>query len=105
MGISRSKILARLKAGDTTVKTLIRHPMETGNRTDPRTGLKVPRHFVQEVTCEHNGRPVMTAVWSWAVSRNPYLAFQIKGGQRGDRVTIRWRDNKGASETLETRVR
>ena len=40
--MARSKMRARLVEGDTVVKTLIQHPMETGNRKDPRTGLKVP---------------------------------------------------------------
>lgn len=100
----KSKLRARLQDGNTTVKVLIRHPMETGNRKDPLTGIKLPRHFIKEVSCERNGKTVMSAKWSWAVSENPYMSFQLKKGQRGDIIKIHWLDNKGVRETLETVV-
>ena len=103
--MTKSKIRAQLQGGDTTVKVLILHPMETGNRKDPLTGFKLARHFIKEVSCERNGKTVMSVQWSWAVSENPYMSFQLKGGQRGDIIKIHWLDNKGAKDTLETAVR
>ena len=48
------KARAKLSDGVTTVKALIKHPMETGLRKDKKTGKMIPAHFIQEVVCEHN---------------------------------------------------
>jgi len=98
------KIRAKLSDGVTTVKALIQHPMETGQRKDKKTGKLIPAHFIQEVTCEHNGTNVMTALWGPAVSKNPYLSFKFKGAKVGDSLKLSWVDNKGESDSTETQV-
>jgi sulfur-oxidizing protein SoxZ len=97
------RIRAQLEGNVTTVKTLIKHPMETGARKDPKTGELIPAHFIQELRAEHNGNNVMTALWSGGVSANPYLSFRFTGANKGDKITISWVDNKGEkdSETAE----
>ena len=62
------------------VKVLMPHPMETGLRTDPKTNELVPKHYIQHVVATHNGRTVLDAQWSQAVSKNPFLQFIYKGG-------------------------
>jgi sulfur-oxidizing protein SoxZ len=99
------KVRAKVKGGETVVKTLISHPMETGLRTDKKTGKKIPAHFIQEVTCEHNGNNVMTALWGTAVSKNPYLSFKFKGAKSGDTLKISWLDNQGKSDSLEAKIK
>ncbi len=98
------KIRAKLSGDVTTVKALIKHPMETGQRKDKKTGKKIPAHFIQEVKCEHNGNAVMTALWGAAVSKNPYLSFKFKGAKAGDTLKLSWVDNKGQSDSTETKV-
>jgi len=98
------KIRAKLSGDVTTVKALIKHPMETGQRKDKKTGKKIPAHFIQEVKCEHNGTAVMTALWGAAVSKNPYLSFKFKGAKAGDSLKLSWVDNKGQSDSTETKV-
>jgi sulfur-oxidizing protein SoxZ len=97
------KIRAQLEGNVTTVKALIKHPMETGARKDPKTGELIPAHFIQELNAEHNGNKVMTALWSGGISANPYLSFKFTGANKGDKITINWVDNKGEkdSETAE----
>jgi sulfur-oxidizing protein SoxZ len=97
------KIRAKLSNDVTTVKALIQHPMETGQRKDKK-GNVIPAHFIQEVTCEHNGSNVMTALWGAAVSKNPYLSFKFKGAKAGDTLKLSWVDNKGESDSVETQV-
>ncbi|HHO68968.1 MAG TPA: thiosulfate oxidation carrier complex protein SoxZ [Gammaproteobacteria bacterium] len=99
------KIRAKLDGDTTTVKALISHPMETGQRKDKKTGKKIPAHFIQEVTCEHKGNVVMTALWGPAISKNPYLSFKFKGAAKGDTLKLSWVDNKGKSDSTETQVR
>jgi sulfur-oxidizing protein SoxZ len=98
------KIRATAKSGSTTVKALMSHKMETGLRKDKKTGKKIPAHFIQEVTCEHNGKTVLTALWGPAISKNPYLSFKFKGGAKGDTVKISWVDNKGESASGEAKI-
>lgn len=96
------KVRAKLAGDVTTVKALISHPMETGQVKDKKTGQLIPAHFIQEVTCEHNGKAVMTALWGVAISKNPYLSFRFKGAKVGDKLTLRWVDNTGQSDSEET---
>lgn len=98
------KIRAKFSDGVTTVKALIQHPMETGQRKNKKTGKLIPAHFIQEVTCEHNGNNVMTALWGPAVSKNPYLSFKFKGAKVGDSLKLSWVDNKGENDSTETQV-
>jgi sulfur-oxidizing protein SoxZ len=79
--------------------------METGLRKDKKTGKKVPAHFIQTVTGKHNGKEVIVAEWSGAISKNPYLSFQFKGANKGDAVELSWSDNMGKSDSLSTKVR
>ena len=99
------KVRANLKDGVTVVKTLISHSMETGLRTDKKTGKKIPAHFIQEVTCEHNGANVLTALWGTAVSKNPYLSFNFEGANAGDTLKVSWVDNQGKSDSVEAKIK
>lgn len=99
------KMRARMKDGMAEVKVLLKHPMETGNRKDPATGLRIPRTFIRELTCEHNGKVVLTTRWSWGVARNPYLSFRIRGARAGDRVKLHWSDDTGMTDELAVLVR
>ena len=90
--------------GVTTVKVLISHPMDTGLVKDKNTGKFIPAHFIQEVVCEHNGTSLLTAEWGTAISKNPYLSFRFKGGKAGDTLKLHWVDNKGESDSLESKI-
>jgi sulfur-oxidizing protein SoxZ len=93
------KIRAKLQDGVVTVKSLMNHPMETGLRKDKKTGKLIPAHFIQEVVATSGGKTVMTANWSGAISKNPYLSFSFAGANKGDEVTIAWTDNQGGSDS------
>jgi sulfur-oxidizing protein SoxZ len=97
------KIRATSKEGVTEVKVLMNHVMETGLRKDA-SGALVPAMFITEVTARLNGKIVMQAQWGPAVAKNPYLAFKVKGGQAGDKVSISWTDLSGDSRTDEATV-
>jgi sulfur-oxidizing protein SoxZ len=98
------KIRARLRDDIADVKVLMRHPMETGRREDPASGELIPRHFIQEVLCEHNGKIAMSLDWSWGISADPYLAFKVKNAQVGDTISVRWTDDQGQTATLSTEI-
>lgn len=99
------RIRAKAKGGEGTVKALITHPMETGMRKNKKTGEKIPAHFIQEVTCKHNGNSVVTALWGPAVSKNPYLSFEFSGAKAGDSIELSWVDNKGEKDSSTTKIK
>ena len=105
MASNSIKVRANLKGDETTVKALISHTMETGLRKDKKTGQAIPAHFIQEVTCEHNGNKVLTALWGTAVSKNPYLSFKFKGAKSGDTLKVSWVDNQGDSDSVDTKIK
>ena len=99
------KVRASGKNGETTVKALISHPMETGRRKNKKTGKMYPAHFIQELNAEHNGKNVLNAIWGPAVSANPYLSFKFKGGASGDMIKITWVDNMGKGDSAEAAIK
>jgi sulfur-oxidizing protein SoxZ len=91
-------------AGDkTTVRVLMNHEMETGQRKDS-AGKVIPAWFIQEVSASLNGKPVLTAQWGPSVSKNPFLQFTVKGAKAGDKVAVTWTDSKGDKRTDEATV-
>ena len=99
------KVRAKAKDGVATVKCLISHPMETGLRKDKKTGKPIPAHFIQEVTCEHSGKTVLSAQWNTSISKNPFLSFKFSGAKSGDSIKISWVDNKGESDSQEASIK
>ena len=90
--------------GQVIVKSIINHPMETGQRKIKKTGKKIPSHFIKEVIVSRNRKIVMEAFWGKSISRNPFLSFQIPG-RKGDTITISWLDNRGNSDSATAKVR
>jgi len=78
--------------------------METGNRKDKKTKQKIPAHYIQKMTFEHNGKVVAEANLGPAVSKNPLTAIEIKGAKAGNKVKVSWSDNKGESGGAEATV-
>jgi sulfur-oxidizing protein SoxZ len=97
------RIRLQTAAGITTVKVLMSHEMESGQRKD-ESGKVVPIWNIQDVTATLNGKVVMSAEWGGGVSKNPFLQFSVKGTKTGDKITISWRDNRGDSRTDEAVV-
>jgi sulfur-oxidizing protein SoxZ len=90
--------------GDTTeVQALVQHPMDSGFVKDAQ-GQVIPAHFIQQLTIEHGGRTVFVADWGPAVSKDPYVKFAFKGGNKGDEIKIGWVDNKGASDATTAKI-
>lgn len=96
------KIRATLQGDVADVRILMRHPMETGTRKTA-SGL-VPLHFIQSVIVQHNGKTVVDAQWSQAVSRDPFLGLRVKGAKTGDKISVTWTDNKGDTRTDDVAV-
>ncbi len=99
------KIRAKEKDGIVTVKALMTHAMSTGRVKNKKTGQMIPEHFIKEVLCQSNGKTLLSTQWSSAISKNPYLSFRYKGGEKGETVSISWTDNEGKSATAEAKIK
>lgn len=103
MATNPMKIRASNKDGVTEVKVLISHEMETGQRKDA-AGAIVPAWFITELSAKHNDKLVLAGEFGTAVSKNPYLAFKFKGGAKGDKIAVSWKDNRGETRTDEAAI-
>lgn len=98
------KIRARLNDGVVDVRVLMAHEMESGQRKDS-DGKLIPAWHISKVTVELNGKPVMRANWGPAISKNPYMQFNVPGANAGDTIAITWVDNRGDTRTDEVVVK
>ena len=97
------KIRATLQGDVADVRILMMHPMETGQRKNDK-GELVPVHFIKNVVVAHNGKTVLDAEWTQAISRNPFLGLRVKGAKAGDKISVTWIDNTGDKRTDEVVV-
>lgn len=99
----RVRIPKTASAGEViTIKTLISHPMESGQRKD-KEGNVIPRRIINKFTCEFNGQVVFGCDLEPAISANPYLEFSMKVPETGT-VTMTWVDDDGSVYTQEKTI-
>ncbi len=97
------RIRAQASGSNATVRILMSHEMETGQRKDA-AGKTIPAWHITDVTAALNGKTVLVAEWGPAVAKNPFLQFTVKGAKAGDKIVVTWKDNKGESRTDEATV-
>jgi sulfur-oxidizing protein SoxZ len=91
---ARVSVPARNSRGEPfEVRILIRHPMETGYRTD-EFGKSIPRNVIRTFICRYNGEPVFSARLSSGIAANPYLRFFVTARESGQ-LTFEWIDDAG----------
>lgn len=100
----QTRMRTKTQDGATEILVLVNHPMETGQRTDPKTKEKIPAHFIQKMTFLLNGKEVAVADLGVAVSKDPLVGVRVKGAKAGDKVKVTWSDNKGETGEAEGTV-
>jgi sulfur-oxidizing protein SoxZ len=91
----RIRIPATAAAGETIViRTLISHPMESGQRRDA-AGALIPRKIINRFTVDFEGDLVIDAALEPAVSANPYFEIEAVVSRTGT-FTFTWVDDDGA---------
>ncbi|MGF1650449.1 MAG: thiosulfate oxidation carrier complex protein SoxZ [Hyphomicrobiaceae bacterium] len=99
----RIRIQKTASAGEVIViKTLISHPMESGQRKDS-AGNTIPRRIINKFSCEFNGKPVFACDIEPAVSANPYLEFTAKVNEAGT-FKFTWVDDDGTVTTADHEI-
>ena len=91
----RVKVPSKAAAGDVvTIKTLISHPMESGQRKG-KDGNLIPRSIINRFTCDFNGQNVIDVTLDPAISTNPYFEFDAKVDASGE-FKFTWYDDDGS---------
>jgi len=103
--MSSIKIRSKREGGKTQIRALISHPMETGRSRDPKTNQLIPAHHIQELIVSHNGKVVANGQLGASISKDPYFAFVLKGGEPGDKIRIEWSDNLGNTDSEEHEIK
>ena len=98
----RVRVPSSASAGEAiTIKTLISHAMESGQRKDG-DGNPIPRQIINRFTCEFNGEMVLDVALQPAISSNPYFEFEATVPESGD-FKFTWYDDDGSVyETTES---
>ena len=90
----RVKIPKKISAGDiVTIKTLISHKMESGQRKD-KEGNPIPRDIINKFVATFNGEVVFSVDIDPAVSANPYFEFSTRVEEAGT-FQFTWTDDAG----------
>jgi sulfur-oxidizing protein SoxZ len=91
----RVKVPKTAAAGEAvTIKTLISHRMESGQRKDD-DGNPIPRSIINRFTCDFNGENVIDVKMEPAISTNPYFEFEALVPEAGE-FTFTWYDDDGS---------
>jgi sulfur-oxidizing protein SoxZ len=84
----RVKVPKSAAAGEAvTIKTLISHTMESGQRKD--------RSIINRFTCDFNGQNVIDVTLEPAISTNPYFEFIATVPEAGE-FKFTWYDDDGS---------
>ena len=90
----RVKVPKSASAGEViTIKTLISHKMESGQRKDG-DGNPIPRSIINRFTADFNGQNVIDVTLEPAISTNPYFQFEATVPESGEFV-FTWYDDDG----------
>lgn len=89
----------------TQVTAILKHPMETGKRKDPKTGEIIAAHYITEVICQHKGKEILAIDMGPSVSKDAKIKFAFEGGRKGEPVSIAWIDNRGEKGYGESKIR
>lgn len=88
------RIRAQASGDKVTVRVLMSHEMESGQRKD-KDGNVIPRKIINKFSCEFNGQPVFSCDIDPAISANPYFEFTTKMAESGT-FKFTWVDDDGS---------
>ncbi len=98
--MSSIKIRSRRMKGKTQIRMLIAHPMDYADSQDKITSQPLLAH-IQLLTVTYNQKVVVSCEMGASTPKNPYFAFMLKGGNKGDKITVNWLDNLGNTDSEE----
>ena len=86
------RLPSSIKQGDVIrVRTLVIHPMELVQRDKQGKIIQRSYHFIHSMAVAFNGKEIMRAEMTQAVSQNPSFTFPLKVDRPG-RLTVTYAD-------------
>jgi sulfur-oxidizing protein SoxZ len=99
----RVRLPQKIGKGDVIeIKTLVTHPMESGQRKDSQ-GNTIPRKIINAITARYNGKEFFSAKLEPAIAVNPYIAFNLRVEDSGT-LELSWTDDDGSVYKSEHKV-
>lgn len=92
------KLKPKARKGLIDIKALIKHPMETGERKNKKTGKNYPANYITNLNISVNGKAITNSLIGYTISKNPYFRFKAVG-VKGDEVALSYTDSKGKSKS------
>ncbi len=87
MGKMKMNTIGDVALGDANLMQLkISHPNITGLGANVRTGVKPPPHFIKALKVSYDGKLVLKAILTFAVSQDPSFRFFFKPEKEADMV-------------------
>ena len=103
MAKPRVKAPKKAKKGEVvTIKTLIKHKMESGRRKG-KDGKPIPRKIINKFTAKMNGELVFSMDIEPSVSANPFIQFNMKADKSGELV-MEWTDDDGTVYSAKKQI-
>ncbi len=89
MGKMKMNTVGDVTLGEPNLMQLkISHPNITGLGASQRTGVKPPPHFVKEIIVSYDGKMVLKANLTFAISQDPSFRFFFKPEKEGDMIVV-----------------
>ncbi len=79
------------------IRTLVRHPMETGFRRT-QLGELIARDIITTFVCTYNGAEIFRAELHPAIAANPFMTFTTVATASGT-IAFRWSGDNGYAVT------
>jgi len=87
MGKMKMNTVGDVTLGEPNLMQLkISHPNITGLGASQRTGVKPPPHFVKEIIVSYDGKMVLKANLTFAISQDPSFRFFFKPEKEGEMI-------------------
>jgi sulfur-oxidizing protein SoxZ len=95
IGRVRIRLPSSIKRGDVVrVRSAVSHPMELVQRDKRGTLISKNYHFIHTMAVNYNGKEIMRAEVTQAISQNPIFTFPLKADAPG-RLTVSFSDTLG----------
>jgi sulfur-oxidizing protein SoxY len=89
MGKMKMNTVGDLTLGEPNLMQLkISHPNITGLGASQRTGVKPPPHFVKEIIVSYDGKMVLKATLTFAISQDPSFRFFFTPEKEADMIVV-----------------
>jgi sulfur-oxidizing protein SoxZ len=102
---TRIRLPSTIRPGDVIrVRSLVIHPMELVQRDKQGAIVRKPYNFIDTVLVKYNGKEIMRAETTQAISQNPMFTFPLKVDRPG-KLTVSFSDTAGTTYEADAEIK